>query len=414
MNPLHLCSTLDEATQGLEVRTATTELEISQLREALKTQHYLGAGRPAGHVLWQGVYQTATEESTPSLCAVLCWAGAALRLKDRDEWIDWDPLTRANRLALVVQLRRFLVLEESRKPNLASRCMGLAMRRLPEQWEARHGFRPLLAESFSDPQTHQGTIYKASNWTPLGFTKGFKRHRADFYQDDEHPKKLWIKTLHPKAQQLLASPGELPEVHAKGVREVTAGARCALSCAHLRSLSDAFENVPDPRDPLKCRHRLRAMLTLIVHGLLCGAPDVKAIWRRAGPLNEQQRRAVGLTWRDKSGRLAMPGYDAINDVINAIDPDKLAAALNTWLVANHDNLPQSLAIDGKDLGHKLGAIVTLCRHDDGRPVLMQSYSGKKEDCELPVAQKLLADNTGVILNAVITGDALHCQKKWRA
>jgi len=42
---------------------------------------------------------------------------------------------------------------------------------------------------------------------------------------------------------------------------------------------------------------------------------------------------------------------------------------------------------------------------------MQSYSGKKEDCELPVAQKLLADNAGVLLNAVITGDALHCQKK---
>jgi hypothetical protein len=125
MNPLHLCSTLDEATQGLEVRTATTELEISQLREALKTQHYLGAGRPAGHVLWQGVYQTATEEGTPSLCAVLCWAGAALRLKDRDEWLDWDPLTQA-----------------------------------------------------------------------------------------------------------------------------TAGARCALSCAQLRSLSDALENVPDARDPL--------------------------------------------------------------------------------------------------------------------------------------------------------------------
>ena len=110
----------------------------------------------------------------------------------------------------------------------------------------------------------------------------------------------------------------------------------------------------------------------------------------------------------------MPGYDAINDVVNAIDPIALAAALNAWLVANHDNLPQSLAIDGKDLGHKLGAIVTLCRHADGRPVLMESYSGNKDDCELPVAQKLLADNAGVLLNAVITGDALHCQKKRRA
>ncbi|KAB2640024.1 MAG: hypothetical protein DVB26_06315 [Verrucomicrobia bacterium] len=36
MTPPHLCSTLDEVTQGLEIRTATTELEISQLREALK------------------------------------------------------------------------------------------------------------------------------------------------------------------------------------------------------------------------------------------------------------------------------------------------------------------------------------------------------------------------------------------
>jgi len=220
--------------------------------------------------------------------------------------------------------------------------------------KSRNCVKPSRRNTTSEQDALPGTF------SGKAFTKGFKRHRADFYQDDEHPKKLWIKTLHPKAQQLLARPGELPEAHAKGVRQATAGARCALSCAQLRSLSDAFENVPDPRDPLKCRHRLRAMLTLIVHGLLCGAPDVKAIWRRAGPLNEQQRRAVGLSWRDKSGRLAMPGYDAINDVINAIDPDKLAAALNTWLVANHDNLPQSLAIDGKDLGHKLGAIVKPC------------------------------------------------------
>jgi len=213
--------------------------------------------------------------------------------------------------------------------------------------------QPLLEEL----QTHQGTIYKASNWTPLGFTKGFKRHRADFYQDDEHPKKLWIKTLHPKAQQLLASPGGLPEVHAKGVRQATAAARCALSCAQLRSLSDAFENVPDPRDPLKCRHRLRAMLTLIVHGLLCGAPDVKAIWRRAGPLNEQQRRAAGLSWRDKSGRLAMPGYDAINDVINAIDPDKLAAFVNRkrWQRLDEALPVQPIALPGRANAPSVGA-----------------------------------------------------------
>ncbi|MFZ9935731.1 MAG: hypothetical protein ACO3JG_01590 [Luteolibacter sp.] len=64
----------------------------------------------------------ATPAGADLLRAVLCWGGAAWRLKDRDEWIDWDPVTRANRLALVVQLRRFLVVERARRPNLASRC----------------------------------------------------------------------------------------------------------------------------------------------------------------------------------------------------------------------------------------------------------------------------------------------------
>jgi hypothetical protein len=57
-----------------------------------------------------------------SVVAVLCWGGAAKRLKDRDEWIGWDAVTCANRLKLVVQLRRFVVLEEARCDNLASRC----------------------------------------------------------------------------------------------------------------------------------------------------------------------------------------------------------------------------------------------------------------------------------------------------
>jgi len=67
MTPLHLCSTLDEVTQGLEVRTATMELEISQLREALKTiirknfgskpstpRHNIWCGGAIGRARWDG------------------------------------------------------------------------------------------------------------------------------------------------------------------------------------------------------------------------------------------------------------------------------------------------------------------------------------------------------------------------
>jgi hypothetical protein len=400
----------------LHIRTATEPLEVSQLRAVLNEEHYLKAGRPAGHVLWQGVYQQDPEDGRDELVAVLCWAGAAKRLKDRDTWIGWDAVTCANRLKLVVQLRRFLVPERLRRPNLASQCLGLALRQLQDEWQQQHGYRPLLAESFHDPAIHQGTLYKVTNWTPLGFTKGFQRHRADFYQDLRSPKQLWGRPLQRNALQILGQPGTLPEEHRQGVAESTCGARSALSCNALRSLKDAFNEVADPRNPKNRRHPLRALLGMLVYGLLCGAPDVKAIWAKCGPLNQCQRAALGLTRRHKeSGHLLLPGYDAINDIVNQVDPHSLAQAINRWLMANSDLLPKTLALDGKDLGGKgkLGALVTLCHHHTGAPLAMDTYSGKKDDCELPVSQQLLEQAAPVLANAVITGDALNAQKKRR-
>lgn len=410
MNSPHICSPRDAVTRSLEIRTATTKFEIDQLRAALNSEHSLKAGRPAGNTIWQGIYETDLDEGYPVLCAVLCWSGAALRLKDRDEWIDWDPLTRGSRLPLITQLRRFLVLQSRRKPNLATRCMGLALRALPGHFEQKYGYRPLLAESFSDPQIHEGTIYKASNWTPLGFSKGYRRHKSEFYIDEKSPKKYWVYPLHKNSQKLLSGPSPLTEIYQKGTCEGVAGARCALAHKHLRSLSDAFYNVPDHRSPFSRRYAKIAMFGLIAHGLLVGAPNVKAIWKRCAALSQGQRKAIGLNVRSKSGNLVMPGYDALNNFINGIDPVALAAALNQWLAVHQDKLPKSLALDGKDLGHSLGAIVTLCKHEDGRPVAMASYSGEKDDCELPVAQKLLEESAPLLENATITSDALHTQK----
>lgn len=411
MKCTHIASALDPVTQTLEIRQATEKFEIDQLRAALNDEHYLKAGRPAGNTIWQGIYQTDGDEGYPVLCAVLCWSGAAPRLKDRDEWIDWDPLTRASRLPLVTQLRRFLVLESRREPNLATRCMGLALRELPGHFEQKYGYRPLLAESFSDPHLHEGTVYKASNWTPLGFSKGFRRHKSEFYIDEKKPKRYWIYPLHKNPRQLLSSPSPLPEVFQKGTCEGVAGARCALACKHLRSLSDAFHNVPDHRGPMSRRYSKIAMFGLIAHGLLVGAPSVKAIWKRSGALSQAQRKAIGLNVRNENDRLVMPSYDALNNFINGVEPEALATALNQWLALHQDKLPKSLALDGKDLGHALGAIVTLCRHEDGRPVAMASYSGEKDDCELPIAQQLLRQSGDFLENATVTSDALHTQKK---
>ena len=111
--------------------------------------------------------------------ALLVWGPAALKLADRDEAVGWTASQRAERIGLVVQNRRFLVLGKTRMPNLASRALGLAVKALPEAWEQRHGYRPLLAETFTDIEQFEGTCYKAAGWQPYGHTQGFTReHRA--------------------------------------------------------------------------------------------------------------------------------------------------------------------------------------------------------------------------------------------
>ena len=89
--------------------------------------------------------------------ALLDWGPAALKLADREAWIGWTDPQRAERLGLVVQNRRFLVLSKSRMANLASRALALALKALPKHWQAAHGYRPLLAESFTDIELFAGT-----------------------------------------------------------------------------------------------------------------------------------------------------------------------------------------------------------------------------------------------------------------
>jgi hypothetical protein len=386
---------------SLQIRTAETSADWQIAHQWLDEEHLLGAGREAGDRLCQFILQDG------EIVAVLIWCAAAWHLKDRDKMIGWDPVARSQRLKLVVQLRRLLILEKTRRPNLASQALGLGLRELGDQWLAEHGYRPLMAESFSDPESHHGTIYKATNWICAGDTAGFSQDHTDYYLPNDRPKKLWLKPLVKNADQLICAP-ELPE-DCKNALVVGAGARSPLNLTGLTSLRSAFLQVPDPRRAQSRRHPLSAMLTLIALGLLMGGRDMLNIWRKVAKLNQQQRAAIGLTKRGKqSGLLTMPGYDALNDLMNALDPHAYAAALTAWLQANTGILPRSLSLDGKTIGDgKCGMIVTLCRHEDGRPVAMIPATGQKEDCEVSEARALLADPVVRLENALVTADPLH-------
>ncbi|OEU55550.1 MAG: hypothetical protein BA868_04780 [Desulfobacterales bacterium C00003106] len=107
------------------------------------------------------------------LLGVLGFAASSWRLFSRDRFIGWSNEQRIANLNLVVNNVRFLILPWIKSPNLASRILGGITRRLPFDWEARYGFKPVLLETFVDLSQFRGTCYRAANWIQVGITEGY-------------------------------------------------------------------------------------------------------------------------------------------------------------------------------------------------------------------------------------------------
>ena len=333
--------------------------EVAWFDEQLATHHYLGAGRPVGDYLRQVV------EVDGQPLALLVWGPSCYALKDRDRWLGWSASQRVARLKLIVQNRRFLVLApKGQSPNLASQTMGAALRALPEQWRERFGYRPLLAESFTDPETHAGTCYKASNWEPLGHSAGYSRHRADFYIPNERPKRLWLRELCPKARAHLRAV-QVPEDSRPGLTAPASGV-LPLTQPHMRSLLEVLRHAPDPRDT-NTQYRTGPVLTLIAMALLAGRRDIAEIARFAKTLTQPQRRQLGLP-RKKGTRAfyKVPEYGVFYALLTRMDPEPFAALLSGWLLARAGTLPQALALDGKMIRDHIG-LLTLAQQRGRRP-----------------------------------------------
>ena len=126
----------------------------------------------------------------------MTFSAPALHLKARERWIGWSPRQRARRLGLIVNNSRFLVLpQRQRYPNLASRVLGMALRRLSADWQERWGHPVLALESFVDESQYRGTCYRACGFEAVGPTEGFSRASRDFYQEHGQPKQLYLREL---------------------------------------------------------------------------------------------------------------------------------------------------------------------------------------------------------------------------
>ena len=377
--------------------------QVAAFDQQLAAHHALGAGHPVGDYLRQVV------ERDGQTVALLVWGPACYALKDRDRWLSWSVNQRLERLKLLVQNRRFLLLTpKGAAPNLASQALAAALRALPDQWRQHFGYRPLLAESFTDPEAHAGTAYKASNWEPVGFSAGYARHRADFYVPNGRPKKLWLYPLAPDAKARLRAP-QLPEEFRPALLAPPAGT-LPVKAEQMDSLLDVFRRAPDPRDK-NTRYRIGPVLTLIALALLAGRREIAEIARFATTLTQAQRRRLSLPRkRGTKCFYQVPGYDVFYQVLTRLDPEAFATRLTDWLQAHHGALPAALALDGKMIRDHIG-LLTLAQHEDGAPQAIAVYDQKENTprCEQTAAAALL-EKLPALDGKLITADPLHCQR----
>jgi hypothetical protein len=387
---------------ALKVRIAG-EAERQWFDAQLGQHHYLGAGRAVGDYLRQVVERDAQP------VGLLVWGPACYALKDRDLWISWSACQRVERLKLIVQNRRFLLLTpKGEAPNLASQVLGAALRALPGQWRECFGYRPLLAESFTDPEAYAGTCYKASNWEAVGWSAGYSRHRADFYVANERPKRLWLRPLVPEARQQLRAL-ELPPECRSALAKPPVG-QLPLKEPQVDSLRQVLNQAPDPRDT-NTQYRIGPVLTLIALALLAGRREIAEIARFATRLTQAQRRNLGLPLKKGTRFYKVPGYSVFYSLLTRMDPEAFAKLLSTWLAQRAGTLPQALALDGKMIRDHIG-LLTLAQHEDGAPQALAVYDQKEgtERCEQSAAAALL-ESQPALDGRLITADPLHCQRK---
>jgi hypothetical protein len=183
--PSRLEGTVQEL-RGLKLILVTSkDRELDrQWKKLVATHHYLGYRPLCGA---QVRYLIAWEHG---YVGALGFSAAALYLKARERWIGWSHPARQCHLPKVVANSRFVIAGGVRVKNLASKVLGMAQRRLPQDWAQAYGYKPLLLETYVESTRFAATSYRAANWIHVGKTCGRGR------QDREHRKNQPIKDIY--------------------------------------------------------------------------------------------------------------------------------------------------------------------------------------------------------------------------
>lgn len=307
--------------------------EQDRFQSLMQAHHYLGALPKIGHTLW---YVASLHGSW---LALISFSAAAWKCAARDNWIGWHFRYQYDRLHLVANNSRFLILPKHHYPNLASRVLSLCERRISKDWQTHFGYPLLLLETFVDPRYFHGTIYRAANWLYVGDTRGFRRTRNGYSTTAQNPKWVFVRSLTPHSQARL-SESTLNSIYCYGAPKIM------LTANEMRTLPEFFIDIPDPRRKQGRRHTLPTILAIAAGAVLCGMEGYKAIGGWAQDLGTKARMRFGC--RRQKGFYPVPSRTTFREVLIRIDPDELDRSLQDWS-AQFAEEDEGLAVDGKTM-----------------------------------------------------------------
>lgn len=390
----------------ITARLLRPEQERERFDGLIEQRHPLHSARVGGQSL------RYVAELDGQWIALLCFSSPALNIKARERRIRWSPRQRARRLGFIVNNSRFLVLlERERYPNVASRVLGLCLKRLSTDWQQQWGQPVLVVESFVDESQYRGTCYRACGFEAVGCSSGFGRDSRDFYVEHGQPKQLYLRELRPGASALLRR-GRLPAELAR--HEESISGPCPLRAPALHSLLDVFKSMGDARCGHGLRHPQPFVLACAAVAMLLGAGGYQAFEEECSQLTQRQLKALGCRFDPKKKCYKAPSDTTFFRVLNRLDAAAFDLALGRWMMEQEISVLEALAVDGKTLRGS--------GRQDGQP--LQLFSAVSHRLRLTVAQEPIQEKSNEIPalqpllrklplqnKTLITADALHCQQE---
>lgn len=172
-------------------------------------------------------------------------------------------------------------------------------------------------------------------------------------------------------------------------------------------LLETLARVPDPRKPRGIRHGLPGVLAVGLAAVVAGARSFVAIAEWAADATPEVLAQLGMFGK-------APSESTIRRCLQRLAPDQLDRLIGAWMWLHTSEIGgrRVIAFDGKTLrgardaaGNPTHLLAGLCQSTG--TVLAQLAVGAKTN-EIPMLTKLL--DTIDVTDAVITADAMHCQR----